>query len=179
MTFDDQTTGLLLVVALGLGGVLALVVGFLAFRLSRLRRDYRAAVGDHAGDVFATLAEQDEALEAVRRDLRTVHGNTELLRDLLRSTMCRTAIVRYDAFEDMGGAMSFSLALLDEHATGVVITSINGRAETRTYAKPITEGESDYSLSEDERRVIEQARRNVPQVGADPEGRRKRRKVAS
>ncbi len=179
MTFDDQTTGILLVVALAVSGVLALVVGFLAFRLSHLRRDYVTALGDGETDVFATLAEHADGLSAINRDLRTVHGNTELLRDLLRNTMSRTSIVRYDAFEDMGGAMSFSAALLDEHDNGIVLTSINGRAETRTYAKPIVAGTSEYSLSDDERRAITAAKENVPSVRDDEGSRRRKRKVAS
>ena len=54
----------------------------------------------------------------------------------------RVALLRYDAFEDVGGRLSFSCALLDEHGTGVVLTSINGRQETRVYAKPIDAGDS-------------------------------------
>ncbi len=179
MTFDDTTTGLLLVVALSLGGVLVLVAGFLAFRLSRLRRDYATAVGEAGDDVFGTLAAHREALETLRRDLGTVHRNTEMLRELLRGVTSRTAVVRYDAFEDMGGAMSFSAAMLDEHDNGIVITSINGRAETRTYAKPIIGGQSEYSLSDDERRAIAAAKAK-PQAGGAQDGRARRgRKVAS
>jgi hypothetical protein len=63
-------------------------------------------------------------------------------------------MVRYDAFEDMGGRLSFSAALLDDHGDGIVLTSINGRTETRTYAKPILSTESEYNLSEEERAAI-------------------------
>ena len=56
---------------------------------------------------------------------------------LSRASMQKFALVRYDAFEDMGGQLSFSAAILDDHGDGLVITSINGRTETRTYAKPI------------------------------------------
>jgi hypothetical protein len=63
-------------------------------------------------------------------------------------------MVRYDAFDDMGGRLSFSAALLDDHGDGVVITSINGRTETRTYAKPVNRMTSDHNLSEEEREAI-------------------------
>jgi hypothetical protein len=66
-------------------------------------------------------------------------------------------MVRYDAFEDMGGRLSFSAALLDDHGNGVVITSINGRTETRTYAKPIVNLKSEHNLSDEERAAIEGA----------------------
>jgi hypothetical protein len=53
--------------------------------------------------------------------------------------------------------LSFSCALLDEHGTGVVLTSINGRQETRVYAKPVTERSSSYNLSTEEAEAIRQA----------------------
>jgi hypothetical protein len=67
------------------------------------------------------------------------------------------ALLRYDAFEDVGGQLSFSCALLDEHGSGVVITSINGRQETRVYAKSMTRGNSSYNLSAEEQEAIRQA----------------------
>ena len=66
-------------------------------------------------------------------------------------------LVRYDAFEDVGGRLSFSCALLDEHGTGVVLTSINGRQDTRVYAKPVAGGTSSYNLSLEEEEAIRQA----------------------
>ena len=65
--------------------------------------------------------------------------------------------MRYDAFEDVGGRLSFSCALLDDNGTGVVMTSINGRHDTRVYAKPVSEGHSPYSLSIEEEEAIRQA----------------------
>ena len=67
------------------------------------------------------------------------------------------SLLRYDAFEDVGGRLSFSCAMLDDHGTGVVLTSINGRQETRVYAKPIAEGNSTYNLSVEESEAIRQA----------------------
>ena len=71
--------------------------------------------------------------------------------------MRRVALLRYDAFEDVGGRLSFSCAMLDEHGTGVVLTSINGRQETRVYAKPVAAGTSTYNLSAEEEEAIRQA----------------------
>src|SRR5215211_5422825 len=69
----------------------------------------------------------------------------------------RVGLIRYDAFEDVGGRLSFSCALLDEHGTGVVVTSINGRQDTRVYAKPVTNSTSSYNLSIEEEEAIRQA----------------------
>ena len=80
--------------------------------------------------------------------------------------MRRVGILRYDAFEDVGGRLSFSCALLDEHGTGVVITSINGRQETRVYAKPIARSTSSYNLSLEEEEAIRQAMSDEQQAVA-------------
>jgi hypothetical protein len=68
------------------------------------------------------------------------------------------AIVRYDAFGDMGGKLSFSAALYDDNGDGLVISSINGRSETRSYAKALTNLRSDQRLSPEEEDAIIEAR---------------------
>lgn len=68
------------------------------------------------------------------------------------------AVVRYDALEEMSGARSFSMALLSSAGNGVVLTSINGRTESRTYAKSVEGGESAEVLSPEEYRAIRAAR---------------------
>ena len=68
------------------------------------------------------------------------------------------AVVRYDAFAEMGGRLSWSLALLDDAGDGVVLTSIRGRNEARTYAKSVTSWRSDQDLSPEETEAISHAR---------------------
>ena len=66
--------------------------------------------------------------------------------------------MRYDAFGDMGGRLSFSAALFDDDGNGLVLSSINGRSETRTYAKPLVDLRSDHTLSPEEEDAIREAR---------------------
>lgn len=68
------------------------------------------------------------------------------------------AVVRYDAFDEMGGRLSWSLALLDEAGDGVVLTSIRGRNEARTYAKSVAAWSSDQELSPEENEAVAHAR---------------------
>lgn len=68
-------------------------------------------------------------------------------------------VVRYDAFADMGGRLSFSAAIYDDNGDGLVLSSINGRSETRTYAKPLTGLRSEHTLSPEEQQAIQTARR--------------------
>jgi hypothetical protein len=63
-------------------------------------------------------------------------------------------VVRYDAFGDMGGRLSFSAALLDDSGDGLVLSSIAGRTETRTYAKGVKSGNSEAQLSPEEEQVV-------------------------
>ena len=75
------------------------------------------------------------------------------------------AIVRYDALQEMSGQLSFSLALLNAHGDGIVLTSINSRAETRTYAKAVVAGKSAQPLSPEEEEAVRAARH-----GQGPDG---------
>lgn len=75
------------------------------------------------------------------------------------------AIVRYDALQEMSGQLSFSLALLNAQGDGIVLTSINGRAESRTYAKAVVAGKSTQQLSPEEEEAVGTAR-----MGQGPDG---------
>ena len=75
------------------------------------------------------------------------------------------AIVRYDALQEMSGQLSFSLALLNAQGDGIVLTSINGRAETRTYAKAVVAGNAAQPLSPEEEEAVRTAR-----TGRGPDG---------
>ena len=74
----------------------------------------------------------------------------------------------YDAFADMGGRLSFSAALLDDAGDGLVLTSINGRTETRTYAKGVKSGVSEHTLSPEEEQAIAFALRSGRSARARP-----------
>lgn len=67
------------------------------------------------------------------------------------------AVVRYDALEEMAGQLSFSVAMLNAHGDGVVLTSINGRTETRTYAKVVADGRGVHQLSPEEEHAVRSA----------------------
>ena len=116
MSLSDDTAGLLLVVLLVALVGLAVVVTVIGLRLAKLRRDYTAALDrNRREDLFAAVAHQRDEIGKLRKDVALVNENTETLRQLLRASVSRVGVVRYDAFEDMGGLLSFSAALLDEH----------------------------------------------------------------
>jgi hypothetical protein len=81
------------------------------------------------------------------------------LRGEAATALKHLAVVRYDAFGDTGGHLSWSLALLDDHGDGAVLTSIHGRNEARTYAKSITGWTCEQPLSPEEEDAVAHARR--------------------
>jgi hypothetical protein len=176
---DPQLVALLALISSVVAIVALVLVVVLAFGLRGLRRAQAQALHGSSGmDITGTLSRHDGELAAVRRDLTTVHTNTEHLRELLRSTVSRVGVVRYDAFDDMGGALSFSAALLDEHGDGVVVSAINGRSETRCYAKPIAGYRSEHHLSREEEAAIDAAQQERASATVPPEGGRRRRRAS-
>ncbi len=71
----------------------------------------------------------------------------------------KVGIVRYNAFDDVGSDLCFSIALLDNNDDGVVISSLYARESSSTYAKPISRGKSRYALSAEEIKAIDEARK--------------------
>jgi hypothetical protein len=111
------------------------------------------------GLLVAALAVRSAA--HARRAVRAIPTGTaqldEVVREQLRAGLRRVGLVRYDAFAEMGGRMSFSVALLDQDANGVVISAINGRTETRCYGKAVVNGAAEQELSPEEKDAIAQA----------------------
>jgi hypothetical protein len=93
----------------------------------------------------------------LERAIRALHATDKKQQTQIEGSVRNVALLRYDAFEDVGGRLSFSCALLDDQGSGVVLTSINGRQETRVYAKPVTLGTSSHNLSLEEEEAIRRA----------------------
>ena len=87
-----------------------------------------------------------------------LRGEVEALRIEVGDALRHLAVVRYDAFGDMGGHLSWSLALLDDSGNGMALTSIHGRSDSRTYAKNIREWTCDQQLSPEESEAVAFAR---------------------
>ena len=97
-------------------------------------------------------------IEAVPEDVLGLRQEVAALRAEARGALRHLSVVRYDAFEDMGGHLSWSLALLDDSGDGVVLTSIHGRSDARTYAKNVAGWRSDQQLSPEEEEALSGAR---------------------
>jgi hypothetical protein len=119
-----------------------------------------ASAGAVAGAIGVVVG-----IAAARRSGRAVRECRDLVQGAVGShgtvdprALRDIAIVRYDALNEMSGQLSFSLALLNAMGDGVVLSSINGRAETRTYAKPVVAGQGKLELSPEEAQAVQSAR---------------------
>lgn len=131
--------------------VLAAAVVVLALAVRDLGR--RGGGDARVHDRLATI-ERD--LGAAARRLEHLAARVDHLAEETQRGLQRASLVRYDAFKELGGHMSFSLALLDARGDGVVVSALNDRAGARVYAKPIVGGRSTFTLSEEEQRALSQ-----------------------
>ena len=141
----------------GAFGVAALFVAVLALVFAiqalRARTDTSSAP--------APLPEPEPAPEpepkpgTVKSELRKLGKELAVTRAELKDTLQHLAVVRYDAFGETGGKLSWSMAILDNNGDGVVLTSINSRADARTYAKEIKSFTSESKLSPEEQEAID------------------------
>jgi hypothetical protein len=155
LTFSDKTLTLLVLIALGIG-LLGVLFSIFAAGGNRKRREPGGPIRlDDA--LRGVLDGQSKRIDRLEQAVRTLNKTDKQQQGLIEGSVRHVALLRYDAFEDVGGRLSFSCAMLDDHGTGVVLTSINGRQETRVYAKPITDGVSTYNLSSEEEEAIRQA----------------------
>jgi len=141
-------------------GVLGILTAISAhLRVGRLRRGFAAMDGRGKETVLDAVRRSGQETTAMRGDLEALRSDLAATRGDVTDALRHVAVVRYDAFGDMGGRLSFTVALLDDAADGVVLSSIHGRSESRSYAKGVKAGASEQSLSPEEQQAIELAMR--------------------
>jgi hypothetical protein len=150
-TGPDTWTGLVLIAC----AVLATAIVSAGARLRALER--RGTVPGNDPRTSERLAALERDIAAAARRLEHLSSRVDQLNEQAERSLQRLAMVRYDAFQGLGGQLSFSLALLNARADGVVLSMLNGREGARAYAKPVSGGRSTFTLSEEEQRAITQA----------------------
>lgn len=105
-------------------------------------------------DIILNFFERIESLENAEQRMQS---DIKDIKENLKITYQKTGLVKYDAFREMSGALSYSLALLDKDNNGVLISSMYSREGCYTYAKDIVNGESKINLSEEEAEALKQA----------------------
>jgi hypothetical protein len=154
----SSTAGIVAIAAGGVAVVALLGCLALALRLRRLRVDQQAVLGDGKQDLVghaAHLQQQFEALYGYVQDAAEQLGaRVENAERRLDRAVAYRALVRYDAYGEMSGRQSTSIALLDAHGSGLVLSSIHHRDQARLYAKQVRDGEPELELSPEENEAI-------------------------
>jgi hypothetical protein len=153
-------------IGIGIGVVGLAVAVFATIKMIGLQRRFAAAFGNNETDSLErTLSQHLKRVEEVDVRLDKLTKAYEELALTSSFASQKISIVRFNPFGDTGGDQSFSLAVLDSHDSGYVLTSIHGREGTRVYVKPVDYGKtSKYTLSDEEQQALSQAIKRVPQV---------------
>ena len=149
-----STAGIVAIAGAAVAVVALASAGALAVRLRRLRNDQRVVLGDRREDLISHVAELERQFEAlghyVEDAARQLNGRMEHAERRLDGAMAYRALVRYDAYGEMSGRQSTSIALLDATRSGIVLSSIHHRDQARMYAKQVREGKAELELSPEE-----------------------------
>jgi hypothetical protein len=171
----DELTSTEGIVALAAAGVavVALILGIvLAVKLRRLRAAQRAVMGEEQRDLVAHAARLETGFVDLRDWVEEVATRLDermtAAEGRIDGCVAYRSLVRYDAYNEMSGRQSSSLALLDEHRSGVVVSSILHRDQARVYVKQVFEGQSELELSPEEQEAIDSALAGTAQPQAQP-----------
>lgn len=130
----------------------------LSFKLNRFMKKYKSFMKGKDGislekTILRNMNDIDMLLESSKNHMEQI----KQLKEAQLHTLNKTAIVKYDAFKEMGGKLSFALAMLDQENSGFVINAVHSREGCYTYIKEIVKGESYIILGEEEKEALRQA----------------------
>jgi hypothetical protein len=94
------------------------------------------------------------------KDIKTLNEKLNILEDDSKTHIQKVGLVRFNPFKELGGDHSFSLAILDAHDSGIIITGLHTRDRTRVYLKDIKKGRSEFELSDEERKALASAQKS-------------------
>ncbi|MDP4177936.1 MAG: DUF4446 family protein [Bacillota bacterium] len=136
--------------------LILVIILFKAVRISqkKYRKFMKGADNKNIEQILTNIIDQTDI---VNKNNEEVKSQLLMLNEKFDTCIQKFAMVRYKAFEDVGGDLSYSVALLDYNNSGVLLTGIYGRNESTSYAKPIDKGISRYDLSEEEQQALNDA----------------------
>ncbi len=164
----SSTTGIVALAAGGLALVSLVAIALLVRALRRVRADQKVILGGSAAqDLVAHAADVDRGFTSLNDYVTDVTARLDArlttAEERLDGAVAFTGLVRYDAYNEMSGRQSTSIALLDERRSGIVLSSIHHRDQARLYAKQVVEGRAQLELSPEEEEAMRVAlSREVP-----------------
>lgn len=140
--------------------VILIVMSFLIiYKMNLISRKYYALMsGKKGADLEKIIRIRFKEMDQVKANAKRVTKEHKEIKQHLSSSYSKMGLVKYDAFNEMAGKLSFVLALLNEDNSGVVLNAMHSREGCYTYAKEIIKGESYIPLSEEEKEALERAK---------------------
>jgi hypothetical protein len=157
-----DTKGVIAIAGAGVAVAALVACAALALALRRVRRAQRMVLGEHGPqDVVAHVASVQEAFEGLHEYVEEaalrLDGRLAAVENELRGKISHRALVRYDAYNELSGQQSMSIALLDEDRSGIVLSCIHHRDQARVYGKQVLAGQGEIELSPEEAEAVRQA----------------------
>jgi len=154
-----DTQGIIAIAAAAVAVVALLACVALAIGIRRLRRSQRVILGAHGEqDLILHAATMQGAFEALREYVEEtavrLDGRLAGVETTLRGTIAHRSLVRYDAYNELSGHQSMSIALLDDERSGIVLSCIHHRDQARVYGKRVHEGRGELELSPEEAEAV-------------------------
>lgn len=143
----------------GISLLLVLWIIILSVKQGKLKKKYKKFMTGASGEnLEAQIIARFADIDKLKEDVRDLHNELAKVKENLLITYQKVGVVKYDAFKEMGGKLSFVLALLDKNNNGILLNSVHSSREgCYTYLKEIIKGESFLELSDDERKALDQA----------------------
>lgn len=138
---------------------LIFIIAYYINKVNRLRRRFERFMNPNSKNhnVETMLLDNIKLINEVRAVNDRIKIEQDYINNRLKTCIQYMGIVRYNTFEDVGGDLSYAIALMDEDKNGVVLNSLYYREGCYTYGKPLVNGESKYQLSEEEQQAIDKA----------------------
>lgn len=142
-------------------GIILLIILYLIniIKLYKIRKNYKEFMNKigNGNNIQETIENYMKRINEVQEENNNLKNYCKQLDDILKTSIQKIGLVRYSAFKDTGSDLSFTLALLNDKNSGVVLNGIYSREMSNIYAKPVEKGESTYTLSEEEKEAIDKA----------------------
>lgn len=136
----------------------------LSVEFSKLKGKYKRLMrGSTNTSIEQLIKEYMDSIDNTVNKVDVLSGELMHLKEQSDRCIQKCNIIRYNAFSDTGSDLSYSIALLDNYNSGVIISSIYGRNESVTYAKPVDNGQCRYPLSLEEEIVLERCTKGIVQ----------------
>lgn len=137
--------------------VLIIIMCVNAIKMKKLKKRFERFMSKEDVNLEELLVQYTKKLNVLLQNEKEMQTSIEYMEKVVKNCVQKVGVVRYQAIQNMGADLSYTVALLDENNDGVVFNGIYGRDGCYTYAKPIVEGKSSYNLSDEEVQAIENA----------------------